>query len=117
MAHDIESVCRLGAALGRFAIGSLGWNATRLFPLWLGFTAIAKTFDGRHPCPLCKAIAKGDRVAKETGLSPGNGKIDMDFRRPSALLYPPRLPRKWRSVAANALAFFVEPSAPPPKAA
>jgi len=114
----ILSLC---AALGLHwaALQSVAWAGMLLSYSRSGSvaTAIAKTFDGRHPCPLCKAIAKGEQGGKKQDYQPGNGKIDMDFRRPSALLYPPRLPRKWRSVAANALAFFVEPSVPPPKAA
>ena len=55
-------------------------------------TAIAKTFDGRHPCLLCKAITKGEQGGKKQDYQPGNGKIDMDFRRPSALLDPPGCP-------------------------
>jgi hypothetical protein len=27
--------------------------------------ALGKTFNGKHPCPLCKAIAKGKRAAKQ----------------------------------------------------
>ena len=28
--------------------------------------AIERTFDGEHPCPLCKAIAKGRKAEKKT---------------------------------------------------
>jgi hypothetical protein len=40
--------------------------------------AIAKTFDGEHPCPLCKAVAKGRAEEQERdskSVKPG-GKLD-----------------------------------------
>jgi hypothetical protein len=30
--------------------------------------AIAKTFDGEHPCPMCKAISKGKKSEQKTEL-------------------------------------------------
>jgi hypothetical protein len=31
--------------------------------------AVTKTFDGKHPCPLCKAIAAGKQSEKKTEFS------------------------------------------------
>ena len=80
-------------------------------------TAIANTFDGNHPCPLCKAIAKAEKGSKKQDLQAGSGKIDMEFRRQTALLFPPRQREEWRHFAENAPAFFTEPSVPPPRTA
>jgi hypothetical protein len=32
--------------------------------------ALAKTFDGKHPCPLCKEIAKGKQSEKKSESAP-----------------------------------------------
>lgn len=39
--------------------------------------AVAKTFDGDHPCPLCKAVAKGQQQEqKQTQLQPPAKKFE-----------------------------------------
>lgn len=40
--------------------------------------AITKTFDGQHPCPLCKAIQKGRAEEKQQDQKPvkPGGKLD-----------------------------------------
>jgi hypothetical protein len=38
--------------------------------------AVAKTFDGRHPCCLCKAIAAGKQSEKKTELSFQSQKLE-----------------------------------------
>jgi len=49
--------------------------------------AVAKTFDGHHPCPICQAIAAGKKIREEirsrfanteTGIPAGQGKIRFD---------------------------------------
>src|SRR5471030_2084772 len=32
--------------------------------------ALVKTFDGKHPCPICKAIAAGKQSEKKTEFTP-----------------------------------------------
>ena len=39
-------------------------------------TAVTKTFDGRHPCPLCKAIAAGKQSEKKTEFSFQSQKLE-----------------------------------------
>jgi hypothetical protein len=38
--------------------------------------ALAKTFDGKHPCPLCKEIAKGKQSEKKSASAPTGKKFD-----------------------------------------
>jgi len=39
--------------------------------------AIAKTFDGAHPCSLCRIVNKAKAVEKKTDLQPLTPKVDM----------------------------------------
>jgi hypothetical protein len=78
-------------------------------------SAIVKTFDGRHPCPLCKAIGKGEQGGKKQDFQMGT-KMDMDYRRQTALLIPPMQDFRWPAFAPEGSGFSQEPSVPPPRA-
>lgn len=57
--------------------------------------AIAKTFDGEHPCPLCKAVAKGraeEQEQKSKSVKPG-GKLDPGLIPPGLEFAFERTPR------------------------
>lgn len=112
-------VLSLCAALGLHwaALQSVAWAGMLLSYSRGGSvaTAIAKTFDGRHPCPLCKAIAKGEQGGKKQDCQLATGKMDMDFRPQSRLLFPRQGPGSWRTVAETAPAFFARPPVPPPR--
>jgi hypothetical protein len=79
-------------------------------------SAIVKTFDGKHPCPLCNAIRKGEQGSKKQDFQSG-GKIDMDYREQAALLIPPMRDFSWPALAPAGSEFSAEPSVPPPRAA
>jgi len=112
-------VLSLCTALGLHwaALQSVAWAGMLLSYSHSGSiaSAVEKTFDGKHPCPLCKTIAKGEQGGKKQDYQFGNGKIYMDYRRPAVLLFPPKLPSRWPNIAEYAVDFFVEPSVPPPK--
>lgn len=112
----VLSLCA-GLGLHWAALQSVAWAGMLVSYARTGSvaTAITKTFDGKHPCPLCKAIAKGEQGRKKQDFQPGNVKIDMDIRTQAALLYPPSERGKRRGVSENALAFFVQPPVPPPR--
>jgi hypothetical protein len=38
--------------------------------------ALAKTFDGKHPCALCKQIAKGKQSEKKSASTPAGKKFE-----------------------------------------
>ena len=57
--------------------------------------ALERTFDGQHPCPLCKTIEKGRQSEKQQDALTSIGKIDFFYqasgvallsRRPSGVL-------------------------------
>ena len=79
-------------------------------------SAVAKTFDGKHPCPLCKAIHKAEQSGKKQDFQPGR-KIDMDCLRQTALLIPPTQDFAWPAFVENGSGFGPEPGVPPPRAA
>jgi len=79
-------------------------------------TALAETFDGRHPCPLCKAIAAGKKSEKKNDFTLQSKKLEFppapDNVTPIAPSYFQFLPQ-----ADNAFAktLFPTPPTPPPR--
>lgn len=107
-----------------FALG-LHWAALQSVA-WVGMlvsysragsvaSAVEKTFDGRHPCPLCKAIGKGEQTGKKQEFQQA-GKLDMDCMRPPAAFVPPMRDFSWPAFAAEGLGSSPEPRVPPPRA-
>jgi hypothetical protein len=113
-------VLSLCAAIGLHwaALQSIAWAGMLLNYSRTGSvaSAVARTFDGRHPCPLCKAIGKGEQDGKKQDLQVG-GKIDMDYPRQAALGVPPMHDVSWPAFARERSGFSPEPSVPPPRAA
>jgi hypothetical protein len=78
--------------------------------------AVCKTFDGKHPCCLCKAIAEGKKSEQKKEMQKSGGKIDFFFsanvgaqffsrpRFPSIIVSP--VPPSWQK----------SPPKPPPRA-
>ena len=79
-------------------------------------SAVEKTFDGTHPCPLCKAINKAAQGGGKQNVQLG-GKIDMDNPARTALLIPPLHAFSWPAFAPERSGFSPEPIVPPPRAA
>jgi hypothetical protein len=48
--------------------------------------ALVKTFDGKHPCALCKEIAKDRRSEKKTDSSPPIRKLEFSYS-PAAFVF------------------------------
>lgn len=67
--HLLLILALLGATGGHWAaLQSVAWarmlaDNARVAPL---SEALEKTFDGKHPCPLCKQIAKGRQNEKKS---------------------------------------------------
>lgn len=78
--------------------------------------AITKTFDGRHPCCLCKAIAaakKSEKKSKAAALTP---KLEFPPATARVALY---LPSQFRLLPLQdcfAASLSVKPPVPPPRA-
>ena len=69
------------------ALQSVAWatmlvHNSREVPL---AAAVAKTFDGAHPCGLCHAVEKGQKGEKKSAALPLTVKLD--------LICPPRTPK------------------------
>jgi hypothetical protein len=41
--------------------------------------ALAKTFDGKHPCPLCQAIATGKKSEKKSEFTLAGKKLEFSY--------------------------------------
>jgi len=100
----LQSVAWVGMLINYSQSGSIG-------------SAIEKTFDGRHPCPLCNAIRKGQEHGGKKQDYQFNRKIDMDCVRQAAALIPPVSDFSWMAFAASGVCFSKEPGVPPPRAA
>jgi hypothetical protein len=129
-----DFVLRLVKAVGKWLMvlslcGAVGlhWAALQSIA-WAGMllnysrggsvtSAIEKTFDGRHPCPLCNAINKAQQEGGKKPELQLTAKIDMDLPRQAALLIPPLFDFSWPVFAPAGCGFSPEPSVPPPRAA
>lgn len=79
--------------------------------------ALARTFDGAHPCSLCKGIQKNKAADEKPATAAGTLKLDL-FCTARPRPFTPRSERtRFLAVDANVSARFDEPSLPPPRAA
>jgi len=51
--------------------------------------ALAKTFDGKHPCSLCKQIAKGKQSEKSSDMRPDHAKYEFSYTATKFVFSPP----------------------------
>jgi hypothetical protein len=51
--------------------------------------AVTETFDGRHPCPLCKAIAAGKQSENKTEFSFQSQKLEFPLLKENVALIAP----------------------------
>lgn len=79
--------------------------------------ALAKTFDGRHPCPLCKEIAKSKKSEKKSEFSCQVKKLDFLTQTARFIFSPPTA--FWRMTGDDLRLTPVcrTPPTPPPRAA
>jgi hypothetical protein len=79
--------------------------------------AVTNTFDGKHPCPLCKAIAKGESSQKKTDLLPNPTRlVFLPPARESALTAPERFQMVRIHLDKIAQSPVKQPLTPPPRA-
>jgi hypothetical protein len=77
--------------------------------------AVSQTFDGRHPCPLCKAIEAGKKSEKSSDTKAPVTKIEFLPSLAFVELAPPAAPNVcFQSENSSALA-AAEPPSPPPR--
>ena len=77
--------------------------------------AVVKTFDGQHPCKLCKQIAKGKRAERKAEYKIEMGKVKFPFAPIAGIFTAPRC--FWEVGAGNSAAGSVthSPPVPPPR--
>ncbi len=78
--------------------------------------ALVKTFDGKHPCPLCKAIAKAKNSEKKGEFPPTANKFDFLFSRPVYVFSAPTAFWAVGTLEERADSVSRAPPLPPPKA-
>lgn len=78
--------------------------------------AIVTTFDGKHPCCLCKQIAKSKQSEKKSDSETTLRRLDFWYSISDFALYPPAEFYELRAANETALLIDHAPAVPPPKA-
>lgn len=79
-------------------------------------TALKKTFDGNHPCNLCKMVKAGKASEKKRDLQKLDVKFEFTFAAGTSGLFPPRPIRHFIHFTERASARSDAPVPPPPRA-
>jgi hypothetical protein len=77
--------------------------------------AIAKTFDGDHPCDLCKHIGKAQQTEKKRDSQQSLNKTDFICTTRRVVLLPPFAPFGYTDLASSIRPGFNETPYPPPR--
>lgn len=77
--------------------------------------ALAKTFDGAHPCALCHAVADGHKSERKSELPVTLGKVDLICTTGSVKLLPPWVKFEFSLTTNLVPEFSLPPPSPPPR--
>lgn len=77
--------------------------------------AVAQTFDGEHPCPLCKAIAAGKKSEKKSEAIAPVLKMEFPPVAERFVLIAPKPFAVFPTVNVFADSAFAKPPVPPPR--
>lgn len=77
--------------------------------------AIARTFDGKHPCCLCKEIARSKRSEKKSDFQVELKRLDFSYSDSEVVLCPPSAFRELRAGNETGPLLAKAPAVPPPK--
>jgi len=99
------------------ALQTVAWTAMLANNLERGSLseAVCKTFDGRHPCCLCKAIAAAQKSQKKSDTIAFTLKIEFPPVAESPALVSPSQFEVLPLADSFAAARFVQPPVPPPR--
>lgn len=113
--------------IGYTLVVAIGWHWALLQSVaWVGMLAnnarqcslteaIEKTFDGQHPCALCKVVQEGKQDEKKPTLLKVETKLDLLLAPANSFLAAPR-PAAYPCVEDDALqSWFESPPTPPPR--
>ena len=78
--------------------------------------AMTKTFDGAHPCPMCKAVAAGKKQDQKTELKSPLKKIEAVVAQVSRLIAPPAETMVYPTLTERAVSRLAAPQGRPPRA-
>ena len=100
-----------------FALQTVAW--TTMFAANINSesfsTAVSKTFDGEHPCPLCKAISAGKKSEKKTEFTAATLKLEFLPLAEKFSLIAPEPVRIFSPAKISVATFLPKPSVPPPR--
>lgn len=77
--------------------------------------AVSDTFDGEHPCPLCKAIAAGKKSEKKSAALTLKLKLEFPPVANKFMLVAPKMSRLVSRENFSADSAFCKPALPPPR--
>ncbi len=77
--------------------------------------AIAQTFDGAHPCSLCKVVSKGKNSEKKQDLQSSAPKIDMICAALANRIERPFVPFEYAIRDSSSFELGHSPPVPPPR--
>ena len=77
--------------------------------------AVAKTFDGNHPCQLCHAVATGKKSEKKSEMLPITGKMDLICTTRPLRWLPPWVPYDYPRMHSAIPERSQAPPVPPPR--
>jgi len=78
--------------------------------------ALIKTFDGRHPCQICKFVAEGKKSEQRPEAPSPLLKLDLFLVEQSTALYPPSPRRDDEPSDRLPVRRTLQPPTPPPRA-
>ena len=100
------------------ALQTVAWTtmfAANLSSQQLLTEAMSETFDGKHPCPLCKAIAAAKKSEKKSEAVSLTLKMEFPLVAEKIILFPPTQFALQPQVNASAENFFPKPPLEPPR--
>jgi hypothetical protein len=77
--------------------------------------AVTSTFDGRHPCPLCKAIAAAKKSEQKKEYASATLKLEFPPATEKFVLIAPKSVSSFSAMSDIAEASFPKPPVPPPR--
>lgn len=79
--------------------------------------ALIKTFDGKHPCNICKLVEEGKHAENKQQIRKVEAKFDYWLGSKETLLFPPPMARSLAVLADVADMRIDSPPSPPPRSA
>jgi len=76
--------------------------------------AVAKTFDGQHPCPICKLVRSGKSTEGKSEIKPTAQRFDLFAASEIAVYFPPS-PQPAFFPVASMTGRLETPPLPPPR--